>query len=333
MGFTASCLLDRRTFMVIVSGGLLATPLASEAQPAGKSYRVGYLSLAPGPSPRSEALRQGLRELGWVEGQNVAIEYRWAGGNIDQARAAAAELVGLKIDVIVTGGPQTTLVAKEATTVIPIVMAFDYDPVGAGFVASLGRPGGNITGLSALNPELNGKRLQLLKEIVPRLARVAVLSNPSEPNVEKFLRETREAAQTLGVHLQPVDVRVTRDLEGALQAARRERANGFTVLTDPVTLYGRVQLAELAAKYRLPAIYSERLFVEAGGLMSYGASDREMHRRAATFVDKILKGAKPSELPVEQPTTYELVINLKTAKALGLTIPPSLLDRADAVIR
>jgi putative ABC transport system substrate-binding protein len=260
------------------------------------------------------------------------VDYRWANGDIDQARAAAAQLVDLKVEVIVTGGPQTTLVAKEATTAIPIVMAFDYDPVGAGFVESLARPGRNITGLSALNPELNGKRLQLLKGVVPRLARVAVLSNPLEPNAGTFLKETQEAAQALGVQLRSFEVRVPHDLDRALQAARREHANGLTVLTDPVTLYNRTHLAELAAKYHLPAIYSERLFAEAGGLMSYGASDREMHRRAAVFVDKILKGAKPSELPVEQPSTYELVINLKTAKALGLTIPPSLLLRADQVI-
>ena len=324
--------MDRRAFISGITLAPLAAPLAVGAQQAGRVWRVGYLSLASGPSPRSEALRQGLRELGYVPGQNIAIEDRWADGNLERARAAAADLARLNVEVIVTGGPQATGAAKEATATIPIVMAVDYDPVGAGFVASLARPAGNITGLSALNPELSGKRLGLLKEIVPRLARVAVLWNPSEPNAETYWRETQRAARAMDVHPQSLEVRVPRDLEGAIQAARRGRANAFTVLTDPVTLYHRAQLAELAAKHRLPAIYSERLFVEAGGLMSYGANDREMHRRAALFVDKILKGAKPSELPVEQPTTYELVINLKTARALGLTIPPSLLQRADQVI-
>jgi putative ABC transport system substrate-binding protein len=323
---------NRRAFIGTVAGGLLAAPLAAQVQQASKVWRVGYLSLASGPSPRSEALRQGLRELGYVAGENLVIEDRWAEGDLGRARAAAADLVRLNVGVIVTGGPQATGVAKEATTTIPIVMAVDYDPVGAGFIASLARPGGNTTGLSALNPELSGKRLGLLKEFIPRLARVAVLWNPSEPNADTYWRQTQMAARAMGVQPQSLEIRGARDLEGAVQAARRERANAFTVLTDPVTLYHRVQLAELAAKNRLPAIYSERLFVEAGGLMSYGANDREMHRRAALFVDKILKGAKPSELPVEQPTTYELVINLKTAKALGLTIPPALLQRADQVI-
>jgi putative ABC transport system substrate-binding protein len=323
---------DRRAFIGTLTGGLLAAPVVAEAQQAGKVRRVGYLSLASGPSPRSEALRQGLRELGYVVGQNIAIEDRWADGDLKRARAAATDLVRLNVDAIVTGGPQATGAAKEATATIPIVMAVDYDPVGAGFIASLARPGGNITGLSALNPELSGKRLGLLREVVPRLARVAVLWNPSEPNAEKYWRETRLAARAMNVQPQSLEVRVPRDLDGAMQAARTGRANAFIVLTDPVTLYHRAELAELAAKHHLPAIYSERLFVEVGGLMSYGANDREMHRRAALFVDKILNGARPSDLPVEQPTSYELVINLKIANALGLTIPPSLLQRADQVI-
>jgi putative ABC transport system substrate-binding protein len=211
-------------------------------------------------------------------------------------------------------------------------MAVDYDPVGAGFVASLARPGGNVTGLSAINPELSGKRLEILKQAVPRLSRVAVLWNPAEPNGQRFLRETQVAGLGLGIPLTVLEVRAASDLEAALDAVRKARANGLAVLTDPVTVYHRKQLADLAAKYRLPAIYSERLFVEAGGLTSYGANDRDMRRRAAVFVDKILKGAKPGELPVEQPTTYELVINLKTAKALSLTIPSSLLTRADHVV-
>jgi putative tryptophan/tyrosine transport system substrate-binding protein len=310
----------------------LFVPLVAHAQAPGKVYRVGYLSMAPGPSPRSEALQQGLRDLGYLGGQNLVMEYGWADGQIDRARTSAAELVRSKVDVIVTGGPQATRVAREATTTIPVVMAVDYDPVGAGFVTSLARPGGNITGLSAINPELSGKRLELLKSAVPRLSRVAVLWNPAEPNADVYVRETRVAAQALGVRVQSLEIRALPDLESALRSATRERADALAVLTDPVTLYHRGELASLAAKHRLPAIYSDRLFVEAGGLMSYGANDRELHRRAAVFVDKILKGAKPGELPVEQPTTYELVINLKTAKALTLAISPALLRRADQLI-
>ena len=321
--------MNRRAFIGSLTGGLLAAPLAAGAQPA--VARIGYLSLAPGPSTRSEALRQGFRELGYIEGQNLVVEYRWADGHLDRARQAAADLVRLGVDVIVTGGPQATLAAKTTTTTTPIVMAFDYDPVESGFVASLARPGGNITGLSGINPELSGKRLDLLKQAVPGLTRVAIVWNPAEPNAA-FLRETQAAGRGLSMQLQVLEVKAAPDLETALQAARRWHASGLIVLTDPVTLYHRKQLADLAKKYRLPAIYSERLFVESGGLISYGADDRKMHQRAAVFVDKILKGAKPGDLPIEQPTKYDLIINLKTAKALGLTIPPSLLQRADQVI-
>ena len=325
-------MISRRTFLAAAGGVVLAGPPPAQAQPAGKVYRVGYLSLAPGPSPRSEALQQGLRDLGYVEGQNITIEYRWGAGDLDRSRIAAIELVRAKVDVIVTGGPQTTQAAKEATTAIPIVMAVDYDPVGAGFVTSLARPGGNITGLSAINPQLSGKRLGLLKEAVPRLGRLAVLWNPAEPNAASYLGETREAARALNILVQSLELRSPRDLESAFQAAKREHASALAVLTDPVTLYHRTELAGFAAKHHLPAIYTERLFVEAGGLMSYGANDRELHRRAAVFVDKILKGTKPGNLPVEQPTTYELVINMKAAKALGLAIPSALVGRADQVI-
>jgi len=261
------------------------------------------------------------------------MEYRWADGQADRARSAAADLVRSKLDVIVTGGPQATRVAREATTTIPVVMAVDYDPVGAGFVTSLARPGGNITGLSAINPELSGKRLELLKAALPRLSRVAVLWNPTEPNADVYVRETRVAARALGIQMQSLEIRALSDIESALRSATKEHANALAVLTDPVTLYHRSELASLASKHHLPAIYSDKLFVEAGGFMSYGANDRELHRRAALFVDKILKGAKPGELPVEQPTTYELVINARTASVLGLTIPPSLLGRADEVIQ
>ncbi len=312
---------------------LLLAALPAQAEQPTEIPRVGYLSLGPGPSPRTEALQQGLRDFGYVEGQNIAIDYRWADGDLDRLREAAAALVRAQVAIIVTGGPQATRAAKEATTAIPIVMAVDYDPVGAGFAASLARPGGNITGMSAVSPELNGKRLELLHAAVPRLTRVALLWNSAEPNAAAFLRETQAAAHILGVEVQSLEVRTPRDLGAAVQAAHKGRATALTVLTDPVTLYHRAQLAELAARYSLPAIYSERLFAEAGGLMSYGASDRDLHRQVAVYVDKILKGAKPADLPVEQPTKFELVVNLKTAKALGLTIPQSILIRADEVIR
>jgi putative ABC transport system substrate-binding protein len=322
----------RRLFIGVLSGVVAGWPLAAHGQQEGKVPRIGYLSLAPGPSSRSEALRQGLRDLGYVENQNIAIDYRWAADNLDRLREAAAELVHLNVDVIVTGGPQATLVAKKTTATIPIVMAVDYDPVDAGFVGTLARPGGNITGLSAVNPELTGKRLQLLKETDPQVDHVAVFWNPEEPNAETFLKETQAAAPVIGVQLQSLEVRNQRDLQDAIETAKTAGANALIVLTDAITLYHRTELTDLAAKYHLPAIYTERLFVEAGGLMSYGANDRELHRHAALYVDKILKGAKPANLPVEQPTKFELVINLKTAKALGLTIPPSIMFRADDVI-
>jgi putative ABC transport system substrate-binding protein len=323
-------MLDRVVALGLV---LLAVPFAVGAQPPGKISRVGYVSMAPGPSPRSEALRQGLQALGYVEGQNVVIEARWADGNIDRARRAVFDLVRSHVDVIVTGGPQATRVAKDATTTIPIVMAVDYDPVGAGFVASLAHPGGNITGLSAINPQLSGKRLELLRELVPRLSRVGILWDPIEPNAALYWNETQLAAHALGMHVQSLEIRSPRDLESALRTAAKAHADAVAVLTDPITLYHRTELTGLAAKQRLPAIYSEKLFVEAGGLMSYGANDRELHRRAAVFVDKILKGMSPSDLPIEQPTKFELIINTKTAKALGLTIPPAVLARADQVIQ
>jgi ABC-type uncharacterized transport system substrate-binding protein len=300
--------IDRRRFLLTSLAGALAAPLVAAAQPP-KVPRIAYLSLAPGPSARSEAFRQGLHEIGYDEGQNLLVEYRWADGNLDRARTAA-----------------------RATSTTPIVMALDYDPVGAGFVASLARPGGNITGLAAINPELSGKRLELLKRAVPNLSRVAVFWNPAEPNSEAFLKETQNAARALAARVQSLEVRAPKDLETAFAAAAKEHADAVTVLTDPVTQYHRIEVAALAAKHGLPTIYSERLFVESGGLMSYGASDRDLHRRSAVYVDKILRGAQPEALPVEQASRYDLVINMKTAKALGLTIPQSLLLQADQVI-
>jgi putative ABC transport system substrate-binding protein len=309
-------------------------PLASDAQRPQTIPRIAYLALAPGPwAISSEAFVQGLGELGYVEGQHLLLEYRWSAGNVDRLREHAAELVRLGVAVIVTGGPLATRAAKDMTSTIPIVMARDFDPVADGFVASLGRPGGNITGVSALTRELSQKRLELLKDTVPGLARVAILWNPVEVSAARQLRDTEEAARVLGLQVHVLEVRGPDDFEGVFTAARTGRAEGLIILADPVTLFHRARLVDLAAQSRLPAIYWERVFAEAGGLMSYAASDRDMHQRAAHYVDRILKGAKPADLPVEQPTKFELVINLKTAQALGLTLPPTLLFQADEVIQ
>ena len=301
------------------------------AQGTRQRARIAYLSLAPGPSSRSEALAAGLRDLGYVDGQNVDIEYRWAGEDLERLRQGAADLVRSGVDVIVTGGPQATRAAKEATARIPIVMAFDYDPVSTGFVKTLARPGGNVTGLSGFDLQLCGKRLELLRDINPAATRIALLRNSREPNADVFLRETQSAAQAMGLQVRAVEIHVRADLDRVLRAAATAGMQALVVLTDPVTLYNRTEVASLAALYRLPAIYSERAFSEAGGLMSYGASDRALHRRAAVYVDKILKGAQPAVLPVEQPTTFDLVINESAAKALGLTIPQALSLRAEII--
>ena len=268
-----------------------------------------------------------------MEGKNIVIEWRSAEGKLDRVPALAAELVRLKVDVIVTAGPQSTRAAKEATTTIPIVMALDNDPVGNGFVASLARPGGNITGLSTLSPEISGKQLELLKEIVPRLSRVAVLGNSTHPGNAQALKETELAAGALAVQLQYLDVRDPKDIETAFRAASKGRADAVLVLENAVLTSHRKQLVDLAVKSRLPAIYPQTEYMEAGGLMYYGANTPDLFRRAATYVDKILKGAKPADLPVEQPRKFEFVINLKAAKQIGLTIPPNVLARADRVIK
>jgi putative ABC transport system substrate-binding protein len=268
-----------------------------------------------------------------VEGKNIVLEYRYAEGKLDRLRELAAELVRLKVDVIVTAGPSATRSAKEATVTIPIVMAFDYDPVGSGAVANLARPGGNITGLSALYPEMSGKRLELLKEIVPKLSRVAILGSSTQPGNAQALKEMELAAGTLGVQLQYLEVRASKDIETAFRAATKGRADAVLVLTSPVLVSQRTQLADLAIKSRVPATYQASEYVEAGGLMTYGVNVADLHRRAATFVDKILKGAKPADLPVERPTKFEFIINLKAAKQIGLTILPNVLARADRVIR
>lgn len=306
---------------------------AHAQQPAKKMPRIGYLS-ATSPQPRDEAFRQGLRELGYVEGQTIAIEWRFAEGKRDRISPNAAELVRLNVDVIVTTGPSDTRAAKQATATIPIVMAQDSDPVGSGFVASLARPGGNITGLSNLASEISGKRLELLKEIVPRLSRVGVLETSIEPGTGQALKETELAAAAYKVQVEHLEIRDLKNLESSFdRAVRKARPDALLVLPSVVFVVQRTQIAEIAAKNRLPAIYSRGEFVEAGGLMSYGVNINELWRRAATYVDKILKGAKPADLPVEQPTKFEFVINLKAAKQIGLTIPQSVLYRADRVIR
>jgi putative ABC transport system substrate-binding protein len=307
----------------------------SEAQQPTKIPRIGYLSanFASSESARTDAFWQGLRGLGYAEGKNIAIEFRFAEGKLDRLLPLATELVRLKVRVIVTAGTGSTRSANEATNTIPIVMTQDPDPVGNGFVVSLARPGGNITGLSTLSPELSGKRLELLKEIIPNLARVAVLGTSTNSSNAQSLRETELAARALAVKLQYLDVRGPKDIETAFQAASKERADAVLLLGGPVLAPQRTQFADLAVKNRLPAIYWRSDIVEAGGLMSYAVSLAALDRRAATFVDRILKGAKPADLPVEQPTKFEFVINLKAAKQIGLIIPPNVLARADRVIR
>jgi ABC-type uncharacterized transport system substrate-binding protein len=314
---------------------LLALCASAMAQQPTQVPRIGHLAAASlsAVAARTEAFRQGLRELGYVEGRNVVIEYRSAEGKPDRIPALAAELVRLKVDVIVTGGPTATRAAKKATSTIPIVMTQDSDPIGTGFVASLARPGGNITGLSTLAPEISGKQLELLKDIVPRLSRVAVIWTSTQPGNAQALKETELAAGTFGVRLQYLDVLISKDIETAFRAASKGRAEAVLVLGGPVLNSHRTQIADLAAKNRLPAIYDRREYVEAGGLMSYATSITDLDRRAATYVDKILKGAKPADLPVEQPTKFEFIINLKAAKQIGLTIPPNVLVKADRVIR
>ena len=327
--------MDRRRFLLTSLAGTLTAPLAAGAQQAGKSWRVGLLSpgSASAAGSRLAAFKHGLRELGYVEGQNLAIEYRWAEGNEDRLSVLAADLVRLKVDVVVTQGTLATLAARRATTTTPIVFAVATDPVGAGLVASLTRPGGTVTGLATMGSDMTAKRLELLREAVPGLTRIAILWNPKNPSSRSELRETEAGARALGMQVQSVEARDVRQLDLAFAAMTRERAGALIVLSDS-TLFGqRTQIAELAAKNRLPAIVWTPEFVESGNLlMTYGPNVSAMYRRAAAYVVRIFNGAAPATLPVEQPTTFELLINLKTAKTLGLTIPPSLLARADQVI-
>ncbi len=321
--------------MVLATILLTTASLTEAQQPAKSPPRIGYLtgtSLSAN-SARTGAFRQGLRDLGYVEGKNLVIEWRSAEGKADRLPGLAAELVRLKADIIITGGPTSNRAAKDTTSTIPVVMAYDNDPVGNGFVASLARPGGNITGLSTLAPEISGKQLELLKEIVPRLSRVAVLGTSTNPGNAQSLRETERAAGALGVKLQFLDIRSPKDIQTAFQDARKGRADAALVLAGSILNSHRAQVVELGAKSRLPAIYPYPEYLEDGGLITYSVNFTDLFRRAATYVDKILKGARPADLPVEQPTKFELVINLKTAKQIGLTIPPNVLARADRVIR
>jgi putative ABC transport system substrate-binding protein len=316
-------------FVLVVPGAV------AQAQQPTKIPRIGFLGATSLSivSARIEALRQDLRELGYVEGKSIVIEYRWAEGKFDRLPALAAELVRLKLDVIVTTGSTSTRAAKEATNTIPIVMTQDTDPVGLGYVASLARPGGNITGLSTLAPEVSGKRLELLKEIIPKLSRVAVLGISTRPGNAQSLKEVELAAGAFKVQVQYLDVLDVKDIETAFRATTKGHAEAILVLQGPLFISHRIQIVDLAAKSRLPATYNVPDFVHAGGLMSYGVSIPDLFRRAAMYVDKILKGAKPADLPVEQPTKFEFIINLKAAKQIGLTIPPNVLARADRVIK
>jgi putative tryptophan/tyrosine transport system substrate-binding protein len=327
---------DRRRFLLTSLAGALAAPLGAEAQPAAKVNRIGLLGGSPPNSPGGrrawDGFFQGMRELGYVEGQNILIEGRFYGDYTERLPALAAELVQLKVDVIVAGAAPAPEAAQRATSKIPIVMAIHTDPIGSGLVASLANPGKNVTGVSTLGPEMAGKRLQLLKEAIPGISRVAVLSNPTDTTQARLLREVQVAARSLKVHLQVLEARAPSDFTGAFSAMTKERAGGVIILTSSMFYDQRTRIAELAARSRLPAIYTVQDYAEAGGLMAYGVNLGESFRRAATYVDKILKGARPADLPVEQPTKFDLAINLKAAKALGLTIPPSLLARADQVI-
>jgi putative tryptophan/tyrosine transport system substrate-binding protein len=327
--------MSKKTIIVLLVGLTLASVRLADAQQTNKVSRIGFLGAgtASALAGRLDALRQGLRDLGYIEGKNIAIEYRYADGKLDQIPRNAAELVQLKVDIIVTGGPTDTRAAKGVTSTIPIVMTNEGDPVGTGIVSSLARPGGNITGLTPLAPGLNEKRVELLKETLPRLSYVFVLRVPGNPSSAVALKETKVAARSLGIKLQIQEVKEANDLNRAFEAITKTRSDALTVIAGPFGFANRKRIVEFVANNRLPAIYYRREFVEAGGLMSYDANPNDLARRAATYVDKILKGAKPGDLPIEQPMKFEFIINLKAAKQIGLTIPPNVLARADKVIK
>ena len=321
----------RREFIALI-GGAAAWPLAARAQQSSRAYRIGWLQPAPIPDGWLKAFRQGLQEFNYVEGKNLIIEYRWGDGNFDRLPEMAAELVRLNVDVLVSGNTAALLALQKATRTIPIVMLSTGDPLGVGLAASLARPGGNITGLSLMVPEASGKRLELLREVVPNLARIMALSNPENAMEVLELQEAQAAAQTFGLKLDSVDMRQPDELDRALSVIVGTRPDALVLLTDSMILSQRTQIATFALTHRLPSISAFREFTNAGGLMSYGASFPDLHRRAAGYIKRILEGAKPAELPIEQPTKFELVINLKTIKALGLTVPLIMQMTADEVI-
>jgi putative tryptophan/tyrosine transport system substrate-binding protein len=325
----------KKTFVSLLTTFLLATISLAEAQPAKKVFRIGLLSgNRPSPMPSNiEAFRQGLRELGYVEGQNISVEYRFAEGKEERYAILAAELVNLGVDVIVTFGTQATVAAKQATSTTPILVGNAGDLVGEGLVASLARPGGNITGFTSVDPDLSAKRLQLLRETLPKVSRVAVLYHGGPGGDQDELREIQTAAKTLGVQIQPLQVLEPDQFQRSYTAMTKERAQALIVFVGSFTAFHRKELLELAAKIRIPTMCGNPEWSEAGGLISYGNDRRDQFRRVATYVDKILKGTKPADLPVQQPMKYELVINVKTAKEIGVTIPPNVLARADRVIK
>ena len=326
--------MKRRSFITLL-GGAAAWPLAARAQqPAAKVPRIGFLgnSTAELEANLVRPFRDGLRALGYEEGRNIVIEYRWAEGEYERFPALIAELVASNVDVIVTAGTPASLAVKKATTTIPLVMVAVGDPVATGLVASLARPGGNITGLTSISSEMEGKRLELLREVVPKISHIAVLWNAASPIQVIEEGEVRAAAQVLGMKMLSLGVRTQEEIDDALATIVRERPDALLVLADRLFLHHRTRIMDFAAQERLPGVHAYRELIEAGGLMSYGPSYADMHRRAAAYVDKILKGAKPADLPVERPVKFELVVNLKAAKALGLTIPPSVIFRADEII-
>jgi putative ABC transport system substrate-binding protein len=327
--------MDRRTFLGTLTGGLLSAPLAAEGQPAGKVWRIGLLDYSASDPARQEwwnAFHQQMRQLGYVEGQNVRFEPRWAQGDHGRLQTLAAELVGLNMDLIVTGGQAAVAAVKRATSTIPIVMATGSDPVALGIVTSLRQPGGNITGITSINSELAAKRLDLLRTIAPRASRIAMLWDGTDAGSRLGVRQSEAAAKTAGVSIHSVPVGNAAGLEAVFASVVRDGAKALIIVSTARLFSDRRRLCELAVKHRLPTVVGLREYAEAGALASYGTDYPDLFRRAATYVDKILKGAKPGDLPILQPTKFELVINLKTAKALGLTIPPSLLQRADQVI-
>jgi putative ABC transport system substrate-binding protein len=325
--------MKRRDFITLLGGAAAAWPLAARGQQAGKVFRIGYITASvPVPHLRN-AFRDGLRALGWIEGKNLVYEDDlYAENRLDRLPELASELLRLKVDVIVADGTLAPLAAKRATSTIPIVLTSAGDPLGSGLVTSLARPGGNVTGLSLMQSDVGGKRLEMLKEVVPQVSRVGILWNAANPYSALVFKEAQSAAQILGVQLQSIEVRSPDDLDPALRALMQQNLGALITVGDPFVHAYRRRIADFAASNRLPAIYSSREFAEAGGLMAYGAHLADLNRRAAGYVDRILKGATPADLPVEQPTKFELVINLKTAKALGLEVPPTLLARADEVI-